>query len=79
MVLSLFPGDGMAPDGDMFPLLTATGDGRWRATMANIVNHVEFRKAGALGPRQWSDIAVTIMFIGGLLVRAGLARKAKSA
>ena len=79
VVLSLFPGDGMVPDGDMFPVLTATGDGRWSATMANVVNHVEFHKTGALGPRQWSDIAVIIMIIGGLLVRAGLARKAKSA
>ena len=24
--------------------------------MANMVNHLEFRKGGALGPRQWSDI-----------------------
>ena len=79
VVLSLFPGDGMAPDGDMFPLLTATGDGRWGATMANVVNPVEFHKTGALGPRQWSDIAVIVMIIGGLLVRAGLARRAKSA
>ena len=78
VVLSLFPGDGMVPDGDMFPLLTPTGDGRWSATMANVVNHVEFHKTGALGPRQWSDIAVIIMIIGGLLVRAALTPRAKS-
>jgi hypothetical protein len=56
--------------GDMFPMLSADGDGRWVARMANIVNHVEFETGpGAWGPRQWSDLAAVLMVAGGLMLR----------
>ena len=84
--VTLLPGDGMRLAGDMFPVLTAAGDGRWTATMANMVNHVEFRAEGLraaapnrFGPREWSDIAVVLMIAGGLLVRALITRKARTA
>jgi hypothetical protein len=58
------------PDGDMFPMLSADGEGRWVARMANIVNHVEFEtSSGGWGPRQWSDLAVVLMIAGGLIIR----------
>jgi hypothetical protein len=57
-------------DGDMFPMLSADGAGRWAARMANIVNHVEFETGvSGWGPRQWSDLIVVLMITGGLIIR----------
>lgn len=80
--VTLLPGEGIMLEGDMFPTFTAASDGRWTASMANMVNHVEFHAGSSrkwLGPRQWSDLAVILMIAGGLLLRAALTRKTRSA
>ena len=56
-------------EGDMFPMMTADGEGRWVARMANIVNHIEFETGSGWGPRQWSDLAVVLMIAAGLIIR----------
>lgn len=80
--IRVLPGTGVKLNGDMFPVLTADSADAWTAHLANIVNHVEFDSASAapsLGPREWSDIAVVILLAGGLLTRAVIVRKARTA
>jgi hypothetical protein len=62
--------DGVQSAVDTFPEFQRS-DGRLTARMANIVNHVEF---GPGRPKQWSDLAVVLMIVGGLVIRRVLTR-----